>query len=101
MGCARTQRSAGPPRWTWRSTCSTACGNWDAQPTCASPKSDGVGVNAPAFLIRATCVDAPLGARRIVVLGAARRRVLTCVDAPLGARRIVVLGAARRRVLTC
>src|SRR3954451_7771016 len=29
--------------------------------------------------IRATCVDAPLGARRIVVLGAARRRVLTCV----------------------
>src|SRR3954465_114329 len=29
--------------------------------------------------IHATCVDAPLGARRIVVLGAARRRVLTCV----------------------
>src|SRR5919107_1213946 len=29
--------------------------------------------------IRATCVDAPLGARRIVVLGAARCRVLTCV----------------------
>src|SRR5215204_3105610 len=27
----------------------------------------------------ATCVDAPLGARRIVVLGAACRRVLTCV----------------------
>src|SRR5215207_6983513 len=27
----------------------------------------------------ATCVDAPLGARRIVRLGAARRRVLTCV----------------------
>src|SRR3954447_11299232 len=51
--------------------------------------------------IRATCVDAPLGARRIVVRGAARRRVLTCVDAPLGARRIVVWGAARRRVLTC
>src|SRR3954464_15654870 len=38
------------------------------------------GLSAPTSQpIRATCVDAPLGARRIVVLGAARRRVLTCV----------------------
>src|SRR3954468_23138536 len=58
---------------------STACWSWDAQPTSAWPNLDGAGVLAPASLIRATCVDAPLGARRIVVLGAARRRVLTCV----------------------
>src|SRR4051794_7228724 len=59
--------------------CSTACWTWDAQPTSASPELAGAGVSAPASLIRATSVDAPLGARRIVVLGAARRRVLTCV----------------------
>src|SRR4051794_34521459 len=29
--------SVGRPRWTWRSTCSTACRNWDARPTSASP----------------------------------------------------------------
>src|SRR4051794_11986682 len=40
---------------------------------------NGAGVSAPTPLIRATCVDAPLGARRIIVRGAARRRVLTCV----------------------
>src|SRR3954469_16175574 len=45
----------------------------------ASCEERRVGISAPAPLIRATCVDAPLGARRIVVLGAARRRVLTCV----------------------
>src|SRR5215218_4871402 len=59
--------------------CSTACWSWDAQPTSASPELAGAGVSAPASLARATCVDAPLGARRIVVLGAARRRVLICV----------------------
>src|SRR3954469_16831746 len=37
MSCARTQRSAGPLRWTWRSTCSTACWSWDARSTSASP----------------------------------------------------------------
>src|SRR3954466_11510335 len=29
--------SVGRPRWTWRSTCSTACWNWDARNTSASP----------------------------------------------------------------
>src|SRR4051812_760666 len=37
MSCARTRTSVGPPRWTWRSTCSTACWSWDARPTSASP----------------------------------------------------------------
>src|SRR5215217_2090525 len=37
MGCARTRRSVGPLRWTWRSTSSTACWSWDARPTSASP----------------------------------------------------------------
>src|SRR3954465_6923271 len=37
MSCARTRTSVGPPRWTWRSTCSTACWTWDARPTPASP----------------------------------------------------------------
>src|SRR3954464_1717928 len=79
MSCARTPRSVGRPRWTSPSTSSTACWTWDAQPTSASPDYLGAGVSAPTSPIRATCVDAPLGARRIVVLGAARRRVLTCV----------------------
>src|SRR4051812_40231584 len=71
--------SVGPPRWTWRSMSSIACWTWDARTTSGSPEHLGAGVPAPAPLIRATCVDAPLGARRIVRLGAARRRVLTCV----------------------
>src|SRR3954464_1689808 len=29
--------SVGRPRWTWRSTCSIACRNWDARSTSASP----------------------------------------------------------------
>src|SRR3954453_23848256 len=37
MSCARTRTSVGPPRWTWPSTCSTACWTWDARPTSASP----------------------------------------------------------------
>src|SRR4051812_17343002 len=37
MSCARTRTSVGPPRWTWRSTCSTACWSWDARTTSASP----------------------------------------------------------------
>src|SRR3982750_9284 len=37
MSCARTRRSVGPLRWTWPSTCSTACWSWDARPTSASP----------------------------------------------------------------
>src|SRR5215212_6182696 len=38
MGCARTRTSVGRPRWTWRSTCSTACWTWDARNTSASPE---------------------------------------------------------------
>src|SRR5215208_1274119 len=30
--------SVGRLRWTWRSTCSTACWSWDARPTSASPE---------------------------------------------------------------
>src|SRR3954451_15641490 len=37
MSCARTRRSVGPLRWTWQSTCSTACWSWDARTTSASP----------------------------------------------------------------
>src|SRR3954465_15666925 len=29
--------SVGRPRWTWPSTCSIACRNWDARTTSASP----------------------------------------------------------------
>src|SRR5215211_5732811 len=29
--------SVGRPRWTWRSTCSTACRTWGARSTSASP----------------------------------------------------------------
>src|SRR3954447_8584377 len=36
MSCARTRTSVGPPRWTWRSTCSTACWTWDARAPSAS-----------------------------------------------------------------
>src|SRR4051812_37358040 len=79
MSCARIRMSVGPPRWTWRSMCLTACWNWDARTMSVSPELAGAGVSAPTPLIRATCVDAPLGARRIIVRGAARRRVLTCV----------------------
>src|SRR3954451_11900858 len=43
------------------------------------PSSYASDPRMPTHPIRATCVDAPLGARRIIVLGAARRRVLTCV----------------------
>src|SRR3954463_15211986 len=37
MSCARTRTSVGPPRWTWRSTCSTACWTSDARTMSASP----------------------------------------------------------------
>src|SRR3954470_12636626 len=37
MSCARTRRSVGPLRWTWQSTCSTACWSWDARTTSAWP----------------------------------------------------------------
>src|SRR4051812_5281388 len=37
MSCARTRTSVGPPRWTWQSTCSTACWSSDARSTSASP----------------------------------------------------------------
>ena len=46
--------SVGPLRWTWRSTCSTACWSWDARTTSASPEHLGAEVNAPAASIRAT-----------------------------------------------
>src|SRR3954451_10795387 len=45
--------SVGRPRWTWRSTCSTACRSWDARSTSASPDPDGVGGSAPAPMIHA------------------------------------------------
>src|SRR3954466_15894733 len=49
MSCARTRTSVGPPRWTWRSTCSTACWTWDARPTSASPDPKrGWGQCAPS-----------------------------------------------------
>src|SRR4030095_3175347 len=37
MSCARTRRSVGQLRWTWQSTCSTACWSWDARTMSASP----------------------------------------------------------------
>src|SRR3954453_9793067 len=37
MSGARTRRSVGPLRWTWQSTCSTACWSWDARTTSAWP----------------------------------------------------------------
>src|SRR3954453_12335327 len=37
MSCARTRTSVGRLRWTWPSTCSTACWSWDARTTSASP----------------------------------------------------------------
>src|SRR3954463_8044390 len=37
MSCARTRTSVGPLRWTWQSTCSTACWSWDARTTSAWP----------------------------------------------------------------
>src|SRR3954447_5218060 len=44
--------SVGRPRWTWRSTCSTACRNWGARSTSALLNlSSGWGQTAP--LIRA------------------------------------------------
>src|SRR5829696_6515446 len=54
MSCARTRRSVGPLRWTWPSTCSTACWSWDARTTSAWPNPVRVGVSAPASLIHAT-----------------------------------------------
>src|SRR3954463_8796756 len=45
--------SVGRRRWTWRSTCSTACRSWDARSTSASPDPDGVGGSAPAPMIHA------------------------------------------------
>src|SRR3954462_15381981 len=45
--------SVGRPRWTWRSTCSTACRSLDARSTSASPDPDGVGGSAPAPMIHA------------------------------------------------
>src|SRR3954453_12345491 len=45
--------SVGRLRWTWRSTCSTACRSWDARSTSASPDPDGVGGSAPAPMIHA------------------------------------------------
>src|SRR4051812_19728230 len=45
--------SVGRPRWTWRSTCSTACRNWGARSPSAPPDPDGVGVSAAAPMIRA------------------------------------------------
>src|SRR3954464_15590351 len=45
--------SVGRPRWAWRSTCSTACRNWGARATSASPDPDGVGGSAAAPMIRA------------------------------------------------
>src|SRR4051812_33126911 len=54
MSCARTRRSVGPLRWTWQSTCSTACWSWDARTTSAWPNPGRVGVIAPASLIHAT-----------------------------------------------
>src|SRR4051794_26679205 len=50
--------SVGRPRWTWRSTCSTACRSWDARSTSASPDPDGVGGSAPAPMIHAPrCIE--------------------------------------------
>src|SRR3954463_3736829 len=37
MSCARTRRSVRSLRWTWQSTCSTACWSWDARTTSAWP----------------------------------------------------------------
>src|SRR3954469_23616924 len=54
MSCARIRMSVGPPRWTWRSMCSTACWSWDARTMSASPELAGAGVSAPTPLIRAT-----------------------------------------------
>src|SRR4051812_20930028 len=45
--------SVGRPRWTWRSTCSTACWSWDGRITSASPDPDGVEGSAAAPMIRA------------------------------------------------
>src|SRR5215203_3831712 len=46
--------SVGPPRWTWQSTCSTACWSWapELRPRHLTP--NGAGVSAPTPLIRAT-----------------------------------------------
>src|SRR3954467_5468797 len=63
MSCARTRRSVGPLRWTWQSTCSTACWSWDARTTSAWPNPGRVGVIAPASLIHAT---QPLAGDRVL-----------------------------------
>src|SRR5215211_711299 len=72
----------GQPNWTWASVGVHVLNRMLelGRPTYVRiPKPRQGWVTAPASLIRAICVDAPLGARRIIVLGAARRRVLTCV----------------------
>src|SRR3954451_10740279 len=59
MSCARTRRSVGPLRWTWPSTCSTACWTWDARTTSASPdpkRSWGHCARSPD-----PCNTAPIG----------------------------------------
>src|SRR4051795_774376 len=79
MSCARTRRSVGPLRWTWQSTCSTACWSWDARTTSAWPNPGRVGVSAPASLIHATSVDAPFRARGNFRTVVARGRMLPSV----------------------
>src|SRR3954465_7462031 len=64
-------------------------GTPDLRPHHLTP--NGAGVSAPTPLIRATCVDAPFGAREIFESGTARGRVLTCV------RPLMRLRLTRRR----
>src|SRR4051794_22136342 len=77
MSCARTRRSVGPLRWTWQSTCSTACWSWDARTTSAWPNPGRVGVIAPASLIHATQPRAMLQGALSGLVGAPLTKIET------------------------